>query len=202
MKNHTDLINHLAGLIKAESYLEIGVFNPDHNFNHIVIKKKVGVDPAVNAPHIIRDFSDEYFYLLKEQTKFDIIFIDGLHHADQVKKDFDNALKHLTDKGIIVLHDCNPPTEPTTCVPRGAQREWCGDVYKFACTISEYPNLDFHTVDFDYGCTVVWRSPGRPAGKSVGKITWQKFQANKRKLLALINVDKFLEKFPANEIEV
>lgn len=36
---------------------------------------------------------------------FDLIFIDACHHYDYVKKDTENALKHITPKGVIVWHD-------------------------------------------------------------------------------------------------
>lgn len=32
-RNHTDLINAIAKKINAYKYLEVGVFNPDNNFN-------------------------------------------------------------------------------------------------------------------------------------------------------------------------
>ncbi len=38
-------------------------------------------------------------------------FIDGLHTEEQVDKDVENSLKHLSPNGTIMLHDCNPPTE-------------------------------------------------------------------------------------------
>jgi len=49
--------------------------------------------------------------ILDKDVKFDVIFIDGLHLADQVDKDIINALDFIKDDGFIVLHDCNPPTE-------------------------------------------------------------------------------------------
>jgi hypothetical protein len=38
--------------------------------------------------------------------KFDLIFIDGDHHWQSVKKDTENVFRHLThDKSIVVWHD-------------------------------------------------------------------------------------------------
>ena len=49
--------------------------------------------------------------ILIPDITFDVIFIDGLHLADQVEKDIDNALKFIKEDGFIILHDVNPPTE-------------------------------------------------------------------------------------------
>lgn len=198
MNHHSELINYLIDKFSLKSYLEIGTFNRSHNFDLIKIAEKTCVDPDPNAKADFICTSDDYFahnkaaWHFDEDKRFQLIFIDGLHHADQVKKDFENALECLARGGFIVLHDCNPPTEATTCVPRGAQREWCGDVYKFACRLGEYPGIDFCTVDFDYGCTVVWRDPSK-VGKPVEKeITWEYFQEN-RSLLRLTPVQEFVE---------
>lgn len=205
MKHHSELIQHLIRLRNLESYLEIGTFNRDHNFNKIKCMMKLCVDPDPNAKADYIGTSDKFFEEFKEKGfakntlpvkhifKFDLIFIDGLHHADQVKKDFENALSVLSDRGFIVMHDCNPPTEITTVVPRGNQREWCGDVYKFACTLLEYTGIGFKTVDFDYGCTVVWKDASRVEPESVGPITWKRFEREKGYLLQLYSVESFLE---------
>lgn len=116
-----EIINFLAEKINAQNYLEIGVRNPEDNFNLINIKEKYSIDPGLEFKTNPVDFkmtSDEFFLQLGENKlsfpadkKFDIIFIDGLHLADQVEKDIFNSAKHLADEGFIVLHDCNPPTE-------------------------------------------------------------------------------------------
>ena len=38
---------------------------------------------------------------------FDIIFVDGLHEKQQVKKDILNSIKFLKDGGTIICHDVN-----------------------------------------------------------------------------------------------
>ena len=36
---------------------------------------------------------------------FDLIFIDGLHHYEQVKKDINNSLKFLKKGGVCIIDD-------------------------------------------------------------------------------------------------
>lgn len=184
MNLHTDLINYIAKKITAKSYLEIGVFNPEHNYNKIDIPDKVGVDPDPNAKASICLSSDEYFKTFsKFGIKFNVIFIDGLHHADQVKKDIINAWEMLTDGGVIVIHDSNPHSEHITHVPRD-NREWTGDVYKTICQITS-PKF---TVDFDYGNCVL-RKNGQPLEFSPELISWEQFDIPRKELLNLVSVD-------------
>lgn len=192
IKNHTDLINFIAEKIQAKTYLEIGVFNRDHNFNHIKVENKFGVDPDFSAKADLPVRSDTVFELLiSTGAKLDLIFIDGLHHADQVKKDIHHAWHCLKIGGVMVIHDCNPPTEATTCVPRGAQREWCGDVYKTICQILDKGKYIF-TVDFDYGCCIIKKT--EPVLHWYEwPITWDYFDKNRTALLNLVSVEKGIE---------
>lgn len=117
----SDVINFLIKHLSRDvTYLEIGVRNPSLNFDLINAKHKYSVDPGLEFKENPVDFkvtSDEFFkglekglYLTKD-IKFDVIFIDGLHLAEQVDRDIENALNYLNNDGFIVLHDCNPPTE-------------------------------------------------------------------------------------------
>lgn len=191
MKTHTDLLNLIAAQIKAKTYLEIGVFNPAHNFDLIAVPRKVSVDPDPKADAILRLHSDSFFNLFPDY-KADLIFIDGLHHADQVKRDLINAWGALNEGGVVVMHDCNPPTEATTCVPRGTQREWCGDVYKIAGSAEAVGKF---TVDFDYGCTVLRKLPGTefPLMFENEPESWEDFDAHRHEYLQLISVEDAIE---------
>ena len=57
-----------------------------------------------------RGTSDAYFGQLDQQEKFDLIFIDGDHRYRQVKKDFENAVRHI-DRGYIVMDDYHMPSK-------------------------------------------------------------------------------------------
>ena len=117
-----DVINLLIKSVKKEitNYLEIGVRNPGQNFNKIESSNKISVDPGVEFkenPVDLKLTSDEFFNKLASgelkdvPDKYDVIFIDGLHLAEQVNRDIDNALNFIYNDGFVVLHDCNPPTE-------------------------------------------------------------------------------------------
>ncbi len=165
--HHTELLNALIEKYNLKSYLEIGVQNPANNFDKINLIIKNGVDPEYkgNNHRIFKITSDEYFKLDPVDTTFDIIFIDGLHHSDQVKRDFENSLRCLSDNGFIVIHDVLPENESGTIVPRET-KVWWGDVYKWAMSICEYDGIEYKTFDIDNGCMVInknSKNKGKPA---------------------------------------
>ena len=206
MKTRTDLLNHLAEKYKLERYLEIGVQVPELNFDKIKCPYKIGVDPDQKAHATFHMTSDEFFetgfdnsFVNNDwETQFDLIFIDGLHTAEQVKKDFENALKILSPNGFIVLHDCNPEKEEHTIVPRPTERgHWNGDVYKFACELGYYFEK-FRVVDIDNGCGV-WNWSGADIQKDSDlwwPQTWETFDSRRKHLLNLISWDEFVSLNP------
>ncbi|MEJ2113931.1 MAG: class I SAM-dependent methyltransferase [Flavobacteriaceae bacterium] len=116
----TEVINFLLSRFNRETcYLEIGVRNPADNYNHINAGTKYSVDPGFEYQESSIDFkmtSDSFFDQLKnnevlsKDLKFDVIFMDGLHLAEQADRDIKNALDFIKEDGFIVVHDCNPPT--------------------------------------------------------------------------------------------
>ena len=119
-----DLIQHIIHKYSFENYLEIGC-DKDQSFSKIKVKNKVGVDPISGGT--IRDTS--YNFFKKNNDKFDLIFIDGLHHYSQVIKDIYNSLKVLNKNGFILVHDCLPRSIAHQAVPR-YRGSWNGDVWK------------------------------------------------------------------------
>ena len=68
--NRTSILNFLLLETKAEHYLEIGVRNPNDNFDHILCNHKYSVDPHV-------ELSNFFKYILLSVLKheeIDIIF--------------------------------------------------------------------------------------------------------------------------------
>lgn len=199
-----DIINHFITKYNFVNYLEIGVFNGEC-IEAVIAEHKDGVDPGnegvvhpkVNYPIT----SDEFFDLIKgHDIQYDIIFIDGLHHSEQVIKDITNSLIHSIDKGVIVMHDCNPPTKAHAQVPRNGQREWNGDTYKaFLQSRIDNPQHKHFVVNDDWGVGVILKSQGDfPIDKDElqqGIDSWDYFNQNRDKLLNLITPDEFKESY-------
>lgn len=178
--NHTELLNALIEKYGLRSYLEIGVQNPANNFDIIKCRIKCSVDPDHKAKAMFDCTSDEFFSVNK--IIFDLIFIDGLHHEDQVKRDFENSMRCLSDKGFIVIHDVLPENEAGTIVPRQT-KVWWGDVYKWAMTIKNYDGVNYTTFNIDNGCMVVWREYGKQGVKVPVNANWQSYKSIGRVLM-------------------
>jgi len=150
-----EIIQETINRKNYKSYLEIGC-DQDELFSKITIDKKIGVDPASGGT--VRDTSDNFFK--KNNTKFDIIFIDGLHEYDQVKKDINNSLIFLNDNGVIFLHDCMPMRFIYQAVPR-ATGLWNGDVWKNIVESRTKSEIDTYVVHADHGIGVILKKQNK-----------------------------------------
>ena len=166
-----DVINYLLSTFEGQTtnYLEIGVRNPDSNFNKITASCKYSVDPGVEFEKNPVDFnltSDSFFHqlshggVLSKDIRFNVIFIDGLHLAEQVDRDIVNALKYITNDGFIVLHDCNPPTEWHAREQYAyhyspAEEYWNGTTWKAFLKWRMMDDINSCCVDTDWGVGIL-----------------------------------------------
>ena len=178
-----DIINRLIDLYQYQSYLEIGVYNRALNYDKIKCRRKTGVDPDQKAKPDKLMTSDAFF--AQNKAKYDLIFIDGLHHSQQVVKDIDNSLSALNDNGTIVVHDCNPTSEAMQAVPR-QQGEWTGDVWKaWQHFRFNRPDLSMTVLNTDYGVGIIRKgSQSQPRQVS---LTYSDFDINRADILNLIS---------------
>ena len=189
----TDVINYFINRYGYKSYLEIGVYDVNINFNKIIAEDKVGVDPN---PAIGLEFtmgSDDFF---KQNKKtFDIIFIDGLHESPQVHRDIINSINALNDGGAIILHDCNPTQEAIQRVPPIQAGDWTGDVWKaFVRFRTETQDYNTFVINIDYGVGVIKKSVKKlPAFIINEPLIYCNLDKNRIKWLNLIE---------ANELEI
>ena len=189
----TDIINILIQKYGYKSYLEVGTQDPTSNFDLITTECKVSVDPFPRGEVTFVGTSDEYFESIDENSKFDIIFIDGLHHDDQVLRDIENSLNHLSENGTIVCHDCLPTTEDMQARDDHG-REWTGDVWKAIAELRvERIDLDIKVVDTDYGCGIIRRGTNIPYETTANYKSYYHYSTNKRNMLNVISAEQFIQ---------
>ena len=145
-------VNKCLNKFDNPTYLEIGVsYNELFNSIPLKLSNKYGVDPKMGGN--FRMNSDEFFFKYPN-IKFDVVFIDGLHHYEQVQKDTINSIKHLNKKGIILIHDILPRNKFEEFVPR-KQLVWSGDVWKVAVELTNNRNCKFKIVNIDHGIGIL-----------------------------------------------
>jgi hypothetical protein len=187
--------------------LEIGVRNPAINFDKIKSETKYSVDPGIEFLENPVDFkvtSDAFFDNLRKgegldaKTLFDVIFIDGLHLADQVDRDIYNSLEFIKDDGFIVLHDCNPPTEWHARETHKyeispAMQNWNGTTWKGFMKWRTNSKVYSCTIDTDWGVGVISKSKNIGESTSVQNpfFEFHVFNAHKKEYLNLISFEDF-----------
>jgi hypothetical protein len=191
-----DIINYLADNNKYKTYLEIGVQDYYSNCDKIKVEYKYAVDPAPKNKCDFIGTSDEFFAQHDVNSKFDLIFIDGLHQSDQVLKDINNSLAVLSDGGTIVVHDCLPEAEYQQ-VREDNNREWTGDVWKAVAILKgTREDLDIKVVDHDWGCGIIRRgSQELNKYKTLEDLNWKIFEYSKNSLMGVISPEEFVNKY-------
>jgi hypothetical protein len=162
----TRIIQDLINLNNAETYVEIGVregvvFKKIKNVNNkiaIDIDYREGMKKLAKNESFYHMASDDFFEKEAESVfkdkKIDIAFIDGYHEFYQVLRDFNHIEKYLSEKGIVIIHDCNPIVEQFEN-ERGSL--WNGDVWKAAFYINNYRNdVKFFTLNCDHGLGIAY----------------------------------------------
>ena len=212
MITRTEIINHLIKKYGYKTYLEIGVGDPRENLCLIECEKKTGVDPYFDFNDLMsheeevlfeisrnvkfRLTSDEFFEYLRPDAKFDVIFIDGFHTEEQCDKDIQNSLLHLSEGGVVVVHDTNPYTKEYAVgredyIPGQA---WTGDVYKSIAKL-KIMGIPYVTYGGDQGVTVIKKPENFVYNKNVARIyfPYEHFESNRTEFLNMRNEEEFLK---------
>ena len=193
-----DVVNHIAKTLGAQRYLEIGVAQGDM-IRQIQVEERWGVDPyprveAVQASSVfIPQTSDIFFEKLAPQlgAKFDLVFIDGDHRADQVYREVQSAIQHLSPGGMICLHDCCPFNEEMQEVPPRSGGDWTGDVWKAVVRLRAEGEHLVRVINSDYGIGLVLPHRGSKIKHAsllarLDQLGWNDLQNDRDNLLGIL----------------
>ena len=98
----------------------------------------------------------------------DIALIDSFHEYESSLRDLREGFRLISEGGTLVVHDCLPPTAELA-QPKFIPGEWCGVTYQaFIDFVSNRDDLEFYTVDTDYGCGIIHKQakPATPAASA------------------------------------
>jgi len=116
--------------------------NPDFNWGDIGTTYLVDACNGVGGPNDLEDETslfrnkfyprlikstsvDAYYdFFVRQDIKIDLLFIDGDHSYEGVKKDFELYSQLLTENGVIVLHDTDDEYEKTLIVSEDSKKDY------------------------------------------------------------------------------
>lgn len=155
--HYLDFLKALHGRLAPPTYLEIGIRHGDSLA--LAERGAVGIDPFYELQielrddvQLFRETSDEYFDRhdpLKPISgrRVAFSFIDGMHLAEFVVRDFANVERVADWTSVIVFDDILPRTTEEAARDRRT-REWTGDVYKVLGVLERHrPDLVILRVD-------------------------------------------------------
>jgi hypothetical protein len=137
--HYLDFLAALHERLAPPAYLEIGIRHGDSLA--LARGRAVGIDPQFElrtelGPEValFRETSDEYFARKDPLEPFGgepvaLAFIDGMHLAEFVVRDFANVERHSLWSTVVVFDDILPRT-PDEAARDRRTRAWTGDVYK------------------------------------------------------------------------
>lgn len=180
-------LNQLVKKFGVTNYLEIGIATGE-TFKNVNVQNKIGCDPNPKLNVSNRQYlennrifamkSDDFFDL-KANHEFELIFIDGLHTAEQVSKDFVNSIKFSNDKTIWLIDDVLPDCTTSEKISLSKYKRgrivdflkrlllgktlpvkigWQGDVWKFIKALSFVDDFEIATIFSSYEKvqSVIW----------------------------------------------
>ena len=119
------------------------------------------------------------------------MFIDGLHHYNQVIKDINSSLKVLNSKGIILIHDCLPKSLDAQAIPR-TEAAWNGDIWKAFVSKRVLDDLDCYTCYADEGIGVIIKRPNRnPLNLKINNFKKMKYLDYYKNYKSYMNIIEF-----------
>jgi SAM-dependent methyltransferase len=152
---YLDVLRDLHALVDPSLYLEIGVRKGASL--SLAACPAIAIDPdphpdlaiANEAVQFYRCTSDDFFFFGAQafRTPVDLAFIDGMHLAEYVYRDFMNIERVMGPGGVVVIDDIMP-NHPIQASRERLSQVWTGDVWRFADRLaSERPDLRLTRLD-------------------------------------------------------
>lgn len=156
---YTEVLRRFHHYLRPKTYLEIGTMSG----TSLKIAKcaSIAIDPGFELDQDVlagkpsclffQMTSDAFFSMHSPTTLFgqpiELAFLDGMHLAEFLLRDFMNVETHARRNSVIILHDCIPWNMEMTSrmFQDGA---WTGDVWKTVIALKKYrPDIKIQALD-------------------------------------------------------
>ena len=116
-------------------------------------------------PRLIKTTSEEAYYnfFVLQDIKIDLLFIDGDHSYEGVKKDFELYSNLISEKGIIIIHDTDDKYEESLIISEDSKKDHhrFDGPSKFIKELEKNPNYNLVNL-FNFGIL-----PTKPASTGI-----------------------------------
>lgn len=157
--SHYELLNKFHVELSPRTYFEVGTLQG--GTLSLSTCRTVCVDPDFQIQGTATGTREATLLFQKTSDRFfqdhdvtqllggpvELAFLDGLHEAETLLRDFINIERHCKLNSVVCLHDCVPMNVGMTvrAINGGL---WTGDVWKVLPIIKEYrPDIDVHVFD-------------------------------------------------------
>jgi len=180
------LINFLCKKHSFNRYLELGV-DIGLTYNQIdeyISKTGVDMNPNIAKNYTSVQCCDTDTFFETNTKQFDIVLIDACHEKHQIHKDFENSFRCLSDDGIILIHDINPPDEKST------ELTGFGNSFEWWVNMCEHYNLSTY-VDFNNDALGIFYKNINPSLRSFinKEISYVYFHNNRNRYIYNLEMD-------------
>ncbi len=151
-QHYREVLARMHATLTPANYMEIGIRQGESLA--LAQCPAIGVDPYpdVQRPlpantQIVKQASDAYFASPPADLAIDLAFIDGLHHFEQVLRDFMHVERHARPGAVAIIDDIFP-NHPRQADRKRSTRAWTGDVWKLHQVLQTYrPDLALIPLD-------------------------------------------------------
>lgn len=165
---YTEVLRRLNDVLSPTNYVEIG--SRTGGSLEIFGCNSVAIDPTFSIStnvigkkptcHFFQMTSDKFFEKYSLNALFggpvDFAFLDGMHLAEFLLRDFMNIERQAKANSIIAIHDCLPGEYNISARQEGSESQrsathpewWTGDVWKIIPILQKY-RPDLHIIPVD-----------------------------------------------------
>lgn len=194
-----EIVNFLAEVHGFKRFLEISTATTGARFGDVDKRKFELVHRlAYNIPADFRDglpidFRSETLAIescvaeiQRRAARYDIILVDPYHDYQSSRRDIEAAFRLLTDDGMLVVHDCLPPSGGDLISPVFVPGSWCGLTFIAYVDFLMAHDVAFQTVDCDFGCGVISKARRDGDFPNALRAAWSALRHDPERALGLL----------------
>lgn len=158
---YIEVLSRFHAFLHPQSYFEIGTLSGTSL--ELARCASIAVDPGFKVAErdVLRGKPSCQFFQMTSDAFFanhdpsallgrpvDMAFLDGMHYAEFLLRDFINIERHVKPNSVVMMHDCVPGDAEMTSREILQGMAWTGDVWKVVLALKKYrPDIRVRAYD-------------------------------------------------------